>query len=208
MVEAAAVTSFIAPSVAANFGLTSRPTRAAEGTSSCSSPSCFDPSSAIKKFTPVALPPGRLWLATRPYGTGSSVTPKTMGIVKVAALAANATFWPPVVAIKLIFGPAVFDPHILAFDIAGVFKALAKRAQTVRHPVRRSGLEIPDHRHRRLLRPRRERPRRRRAAEQRDELAPCRVDHGLPPGTRCASIPQAMLAPKGTGRHWAKPELF
>ena len=36
-----------------------------------------------------------------------------------------------------------------------------------------SGLlaEIPDHRHRRLLRPRHKRPRCRRAAEQRDELA-------------------------------------
>src|SRR5262245_16205025 len=70
-----------------------------------------------------------------------------------------------------IFGPAVFDPHILAFDIAGAFKALAKRAQTVRHPVRRSGLEIPDDGHRRLLRARRERPRGSRAAEQRDEVA-------------------------------------
>jgi hypothetical protein len=35
----------------------------------------------------------------------------------------------------------------------------------------RSGTKKSDHRHRRLLRPRRERPRRRRAAEQRDELA-------------------------------------
>ena len=32
--------------------------------------------------------------------------------------------------------------------------------------------EKPDHRHRRLLRARRQRPRRRRAAEQRDEFAP------------------------------------
>jgi hypothetical protein len=35
----------------------------------------------------------------------------------------------------------------------------------------RPAVEEPDHRHRRLLRPRRERPRGR-AAEQRDELAP------------------------------------
>jgi len=33
-------------------------------------------------------------------------------------------------------------------------------------------MEESDHRHRRLLRPRRERPRGSRAAEQRDELAP------------------------------------
>src|SRR5262249_31319246 len=70
--------------------------------------------------------------------------------------------------------PAVFDPHILALDIAGVFKALAKRAQTVRLRIRRSGLEIPDHRHLRLLRARRERPRGR-TAEQRDEIAPLQL---------------------------------
>jgi hypothetical protein len=39
-------------------------------------------------------------------------------------------------------------------------------------PVRRSDVEEPNHRHRRLLRPRRERPRSRRTAEQRDEIAP------------------------------------
>jgi hypothetical protein len=38
--------------------------------------------------------------------------------------------------------------------------------------LRRPGVEIPDHWHRRLLRPRRQRPRGCRAAEQRDELAP------------------------------------
>ena len=38
-------------------------------------------------------------------------------------------------------------------------------------------IEKSDHRHRRLLRPRRERPCRRRAAEQRDELAPLSFDH-------------------------------
>src|SRR5262245_12980086 len=99
MADAAAVTSLIARSVVGDFGSTGRPTRAAAGISSCSSPSCFDPSSVTKKFTPVALPPGRLWLATRPNGTGSWLTPKTMGIVMVAALAANATCSPPVVAI-------------------------------------------------------------------------------------------------------------
>jgi hypothetical protein len=36
----------------------------------------------------------------------------------------------------------------------------------------RCAMEEPDHRHRRLLRARRERPRHRRSAEPRDELAP------------------------------------
>ena len=138
----------------------------------------------MKKLMPVRLPPGRARLATRPSLTGSSPTMKTMGIVVVAALAANAAAVPPVAAITatcrrtrfgrqrrqpidLILGPAVFDRHVLALDIAGVLEALAKSAQTVRERVRRSGVEKPDHRHRRLLRARRERPRRRRAAEQR-----------------------------------------
>jgi len=40
-------------------------------------------------LTPVALPRGRLRLATRPSWTGSLPTVKTIGIVEVADLAAN-----------------------------------------------------------------------------------------------------------------------
>jgi hypothetical protein len=43
-----------------------------------------------KKFIPVALPPGRARLATKPSLTGSSLTPNTIGIVEVAAFAASA----------------------------------------------------------------------------------------------------------------------
>ena len=73
---------------------------------------------------------------------------KTMGIVVVAALAANAAeaagrgdHGDPSAnqigrqrrqPIDLILGPAVFDRHVLALDIAGVLQALAKSAQTVR----------------------------------------------------------------------------
>src|SRR5262249_14204696 len=65
-------------------------TRAAPGTSSCNSSSRLAPGSAVRKFTPVALPPGRPMLATRPRLTGSSPTPKTIGMVEVAAFAARA----------------------------------------------------------------------------------------------------------------------
>ena len=47
---------------------------------------------------PVRLPSGRARLETRPSLTGSSPTLNTMGIVAVAALAANATGLPPVAA--------------------------------------------------------------------------------------------------------------
>src|SRR4029077_15241590 len=73
--------------------------------------------------------------------------------------------------IKLILGPSVFNRYVLALDIASLLQAPTKSAQSVHEPVRRSGVEKPNHRHRGLLRPRRDRPRCRRTAEQRDELA-------------------------------------
>ena len=44
---------------------------------------------------------------------------------------------------------------------------------------------MTDHGHRRLLRPRRERPYSRRAAEKRDELASSHVGHGRAPPALC-----------------------
>ena len=43
-----------------------------------------------KKFIPVALPPGRARVETRPRPTGSALTLKTIGMVAVAAFAAAA----------------------------------------------------------------------------------------------------------------------
>src|SRR5262245_28091187 len=74
-------------------------------------------------------------------------------------------------SIVLVLGKTVDDCYVLALHVADVLEAQAECAQTVRHRVRRSGVKEPNHRHRRLLRIRRERPRRR-APEQRDELAP------------------------------------
>jgi hypothetical protein len=77
--------------------------------------------------------------------------------------------WQP---IHLILSPAVVDRDVLALNIASVFEAAAKRAHTIRIRLRRPGVEEPDHRHRRLLRPPRERPRGGRASEHGDEIAP------------------------------------
>jgi hypothetical protein len=71
----------------------------------------------------------------------------------------------------LTLRPAVFDRHVLALDVANLFHALAELAYTVRQPVRRPAVEKSDHRHRRLLCVRRERPCGR-TADERDEVAP------------------------------------
>jgi exodeoxyribonuclease V alpha subunit len=60
------------------------------GISSCSSCSRFGPISTFKVVIPVTLPPGRFRLATSPTAIGSTDTPKTIGIVAVAAFAASA----------------------------------------------------------------------------------------------------------------------
>jgi hypothetical protein len=59
----------------------------------------------------------------------------------------------------------------LTLDIAGLIQALAERVRHRGIPARRPAAKEANHRHRRLLCTRNERPHRHRAAEQRDELA-------------------------------------
>ena len=75
--------------------------RTALGASSCSRPKRFAVTSVRRTLIPVALPPGRARVETRPSLTGSSPTPNTIGIVVVAALAAIAVWVPPGVAITV-----------------------------------------------------------------------------------------------------------
>src|SRR6516225_3055491 len=84
--------------------------------------------------------------------------------------------------IKLILGPAVFDCDILALTKAAVLKPLTKCAEQMRVRGGRCTVKKSDHRHRLLLRPRRERPRTRRAAEQPDERAAL---HSITSSARC-----------------------
>src|SRR5262245_48383478 len=74
-------------------------------------------------------------------------------------------------SIVLVICPAVFDRDVLALDIAGLFQASTERGQEMWVRTGRLGAEPSDHRHRRLLRPRRERPCGSCPAEQRDERA-------------------------------------
>ena len=148
-------------------------------------------------FTPVTLPPGLLRLATRPScdrvaadgednrnGCGRRLGGKCRGSAPGCDdhvhLPANQIGRQRRQSIILTLGPAVLDRHVAALDIAGFAQALAECGDVARERVRRPAVKKPDHRHRRLLRPRRERPRHRRAAEQRYELPPPHAEHGAP----------------------------
>src|SRR5262245_34740381 len=74
-------------------------------------------------------------------------------------------------SISSALGPAVIDADIAMLDIASLAQAAPERRDEVRELAGRFQAEKPDHRHRRLLRMRRDRPRDCRAAEQCDELA-------------------------------------
>ena len=136
-----------------------------------------------KTLTPVMLPPGRFRLATRPRATGSFTEggddrrgrgrrPRRLHDViaaagdhysqRLASQLGSQTRHP----VSLILRPAVFDPGVLAVDVTGLLEALEERREEGRITLRRLAVEKSDHRHRRLLRARRERPRppRRRAA--------------------------------------------
>ena len=78
-------------------------------------------------------------------------------------------------AIVLALQPVVLDRHVLAVDVAGFVEAFAERGHKARVGIGRPVSDKPDHRQRRLLRARRERPRSRRAAKKRDEIAPLHV---------------------------------
>src|SRR5262249_51166681 len=75
-------------------------------------------------------------------------------------------------SLVLAFRPAILDRQVLAVYVAGFLQSLPKRGCVERIPLRSCAVEESNYRHRALLRARRERQRRRRAAEQRDERAP------------------------------------
>src|SRR5262245_11021800 len=81
--------------------------------------------------------------------------------------------------------PAKLDGDVLAFHEAEVVQALAERRGEVRGVLWRPAAHESDHWQPRLLRPCRERPRRRRAAEQRDEIAP---PHSITSSARASRV--------------------
>jgi len=95
-----------------------------------------------------------------------------------ADLAANEVGDPGRKAIELALGPTTVDRHV---DIAVLAEALAEGAQAAGEQLGRRGSEIADHRHRRLLRRRRKRPRGSRCAAGQYELAPSHVARAMGP---------------------------
>src|SRR5262249_858532 len=81
-------------------------------------------------------------------------------------------------SIALTRRPAEFGRYVAALDIIGFAQAHTERPHTGPIQVERSAAEVSDHWHRRLLRPRRERPRGRRAAECGQQFPP--ADGGCP----------------------------
>jgi hypothetical protein len=85
-------------------------------------------------------------------------------------------------AIEMSFRKAIFDRYVLSFDETRISQTFAKCDSELFGCVVLIGAEKSDHRHRRLLRPRRERPRSRHSTEKGDELAPLHVpplEHAL-----------------------------
>src|SRR5262245_27792414 len=74
--------------------------------------------------------------------------------------------------VVLSFGPTVVDRNGPAFDVAQFAEASTERGSKMGKPGGGCVGEITDYRHRLRLRARRDRPRRRSASEQLDELAP------------------------------------
>jgi hypothetical protein len=91
-------------------------------------------------------------------------------------------------AIVLSVSPAIVQGDVSTLEESGIIQALPDHRNERRVDGGRTGAENADHRHRWLLRVRRERPRSR-AAEQRDELAA--------PDAKCHLIPPAGRATEG-----------
>src|SRR5262245_62065971 len=77
-------------------------------------------------------------------------------------------------SLDLVLRPAILDHDILALDVAGFTNPLPEGGQITCTIGKRRTAEETDHRHRRLLRARRERPRGH-AADKRDEVAPSQL---------------------------------
>src|SRR5262245_35277326 len=90
--------------------------------------------------------------------------------------------------------PTEFNGDVLSVDVAGLLQARTKCSQQMGVCLSGSAADVSDRPDGLLgLRPHRDRPRRRRAAEQRDELAT--TDHSITSSARASSIGE-MVRPR------------
>jgi hypothetical protein len=100
---------------------------------------------------------------------------------------------PPAASASPIKCPAVLNGEIPALDVTGFRQTAMNCRDSLAPRFERSGIEITDHRHRRLLRARRDRPHDCRAAQPRNELPP---PHQPSPST-VDSLPRSTLHVNG-----------
>src|SRR5262249_32313641 len=111
-------------------------------------------------------------------------------------------------SIVLTLGPAVFDGDVLPFDVSALLQSLMECCECIGGLAGGPTAEKADHRHARLLPPRAlhlHREQQTAAADQGNELTPRCVKHGLPSGTRQASLPQAQDALEASACPWVSP---
>src|SRR5215813_3923006 len=146
------------------------------------------------------LPPGRARLVTTPVPTGSPADAITIGITDVACFAARTagvlcvTMTSTLRALLASLRPAILDCNGATFDPAELTQPLRKSGE----PFASSGMgvrtqEADGPQTSGLLRARRERPRHRRAAEQRDELAA--AAHSITSSASCCNC-RGTLRPR------------
>src|SRR5262245_41790110 len=177
-------------------------TRAREGETSLRNSSHLPPIDASRLTKPVMLPPGRARLATNPLPTGSETTTKTMGRVLASRATAAVTgvacatdqfgscvdelFRQPLHTVHIGGREAVVDPDVAALDpsqlLEAAFECIQERGCLP--VILGRAHEHADVPHPLALRARHANSRRcrRRAADERYELAP---PHSITSSARC-----------------------
>ena len=118
--------------------------------------------------------------------------------------------------VVLTVRPAVLDRNIPSINKTGLVETLTKRCCDEHLRVSRAAVEKSDNRQVTLLRARRERPRNRRAAQQRHELAPVAVGTPItrapPAQIRTCSFPAyglyGIFFVKGASRYFCRALLL
>jgi hypothetical protein len=105
--------------------------------------------------------------------------------------------------IHSILSPFVHDFYVFALNVANLLQALAKPTKAIRHRLKGTRIEIPNNRHRRLLRVDAERPSGR-TADKRDELAP---PHARPRTKGIVAIQIGILKGLGDVRFTPKADI-